>query len=128
MAYSLMAKEVGIEMTECMLLEENDRAHFMTRRFDREDGKGKIHVQSFCALGHMDFTEIATFSYEQLFENMRSMHMPYPDAEQLYRRIVFNVMAKNWKKKSIFQSCCQSWVFGMCILRHFRSGHLIFWD
>jgi len=95
MAYSLMAKEVGIEMTECMLLEENDRAHFMTRRFDREDGKGKIHVQSFCALGHMDFTEIATFSYEQLFEIMRSMHLPYPDAEQLYRRMVFNVMAKN---------------------------------
>ncbi|MBL0258092.1 MAG: type II toxin-antitoxin system HipA family toxin [Bacteroidetes bacterium] len=95
MAYSLMAKEVGIEMTECMLLEENDRAHFMTRRFDREDGKGKIHVQSFCALGHMDFTEIATFSYEQLFEIMRSMHLPYTDAEQLYRRMVFNVMAKN---------------------------------
>ncbi|MBK9543340.1 MAG: type II toxin-antitoxin system HipA family toxin [Bacteroidetes bacterium] len=95
MAYSLMAKEVGIEMTECMLLEENDRAHFMTRRFDREDGKGKIHVQSFCALGHLDFTEIATFSYEQLFEIMRSMHLPYPDAEQLYRRMVFNVMAKN---------------------------------
>ena len=95
MAYSLMAKEVGIEMTECMLLEENDRAHFMTRRFDREDGKGKIHVQSFCALGHLDFTEIAAFSYEQLFEIMRSMHLPYPDAEQLYRRMVFNVMAKN---------------------------------
>ena len=95
MAYSLMAKEVGIEMTECMLLEENDRAHFMTRRFDRDDGKGKIHVQSFCALGHLDFTEIAAFSYEQLFEIMRSMHLPYPDAEQLYRRMVFNVMAKN---------------------------------
>ena len=95
MAYSLMAKEVGIEMTECMLLEENDRAHFMTRRFDRDDGKGKIHVQSFCALGHLDFTEIAAFSYEQLFEIMRSMHLPYSDAEQLYRRMVFNVMAKN---------------------------------
>lgn len=95
MAYSLMAKEVGIEMTECMLLEENDRAHFMTRRFDREDGKGKIHVQSFCALGHLDFTEITAFSYEQLFEIMRSMHLPYTDAEQLYRRMVFNVMAKN---------------------------------
>jgi len=95
MAYSLMAKEAGIEMTECMLLEENDRAHFMTRRFDREDGKGKIHVQSFCALGHLDFTEITAFSYEQLFEIMRSMHLPYTDAEQLYRRMVFNVMAKN---------------------------------
>ena len=95
MAYHLMAKEAGIEMTECRLLEENGRAHFMTRRFDREHGKGKLHVQSFCALGHYDFSEITSYSYEQLFEMMRMMLLPYTDAEQLYRRMVFNVMAKN---------------------------------
>ena len=95
MAYYLMAKEAAIEMTECRLLEENDRAHFMTKRFDREHGKGKFHVQSFCAIAHYDFNEITLFSYEQLFEIMRSLRLPYTDAEQLYRRMVFNVMARN---------------------------------
>lgn len=95
MAYYLMAKEVAIEMTECRLLEENDRAHFMTKRFDREPGNGKLHVQSFCAIAHYDFNEITSFSYEQLFETMRSLLLPYADAEQLYRRMVFNVMARN---------------------------------
>jgi serine/threonine-protein kinase HipA len=67
----------------------------MTKRFDRVHGEGKIHVQSFCAIAHYDFNEITSFSYEQLFETMRSMLLPYADAEQLYRRMVFNVMARN---------------------------------
>jgi serine/threonine-protein kinase HipA len=95
MAYHLMAKEAGIEMTECRLLEENDRAHFMTKRFDRSHSEDKIHVQSFCAIAHYDFNEITSFSYEQLFETMRSLFLPYTAAEQLYRRMVFNVLAKN---------------------------------
>lgn len=95
MAYHLMAKEAGIDMTECRLLEENDRAHFMTRRFDREHSKDKLHVQSFCAIAHYDFNDITSFSYEQLFETMRSLLLPYTNAEQLYRRMVFNVMARN---------------------------------
>lgn len=95
MAYHLMAKEAEIEMTECRLLEENGRAHFMTRRFDREHGKGKLHIQSFCAVAHYDFNEVTSFSYEQLFETMRSMLLPYTDAEQLYRRMIFNVMSRN---------------------------------
>jgi serine/threonine-protein kinase HipA len=95
MAYHLMAKEAEIEMTECKLLEENGRAHFMTKRFDREHGKGKLHIQSFCGIAHYDFSEIISFSYELLFETMRSMLLPYTDAEQLYRRMVFNVMARN---------------------------------
>jgi serine/threonine-protein kinase HipA len=95
MAYHLMAKEVAIEMTECRLLEENGRAHFMTRRFDREQGKGKLHIQSFCAMAHYDFNEINSFSYEQLFETMRRLLLPYTAAEQLYRRMVFNVMVRN---------------------------------
>jgi serine/threonine-protein kinase HipA len=95
MAYYLMAQEAAIEMTECRLLEENGRAHFMTKRFDREHEKEKLHVQSFCAIAHYDFNEITLFSYEQLFETMRSLLLPYTDAEQLYRRMVFNVMARN---------------------------------
>ena len=95
MAYYLMAQSAAIEMTECRLLEENNRAHFMTKRFDRASDNVKFHVQSFCAIMHYDFNEITAFSYEQLFETMRSMLLPYPDAEQLFRRMVFNVMAKN---------------------------------
>lgn len=95
MAYHLMALDAGIEMTQCKLLEENGRAHFMTRRFDRKPGKGKLHVQSFCALQHYDFNEVSLYSYEQLFETMRLLGLPYPQAEQLYRRMVFNVMGRN---------------------------------
>lgn len=95
MAYHLMAKDAEIEMTECRLLEENGRAHFMTRRFDREPGRGKIHVQSFCALQHYDFNDVNSFSYEQLFETMRLLGLMYPQAEQLFRRMVFNVLSRN---------------------------------
>lgn len=95
MAYHLMAQAAGIDMTECRLFEEGGRAHFMTRRFDREPGKGKIHMQSFCAMRHYDFTDVASFSYEQLFETMRMLGLPYPEAEQLFRRMVFNVVARN---------------------------------
>jgi serine/threonine-protein kinase HipA len=66
MAYHLMAKDAGIAMMECRLQEENGRAHFMTRRFDRI-GTAKLHVQSFCALMHYDFNEVNSFRYEQLF-------------------------------------------------------------
>jgi len=95
MAYHLMAKAAEIEMTECRLFEEGGRAHFMTRRFDREQGNGKVHIQSFCAMQHYDFTNVTSFSYEQLFETMRMLGLPYPEAEQLFRRMVFNVIARN---------------------------------
>ena len=95
MAYHLMAVDCGIEMTECRLLEENGRAHFMTRRFDRIPDQGKVHVQTFCALQHFDFNNIGFYSYEQLFQTMRSLRLDYPQAEQMYRRMVFNVLARN---------------------------------
>lgn len=95
MAYHLMAKEAGIEMTECQLYEENGRAHFMTKRFDRDDDGNKIHMQSFCAMRHFDFTMVGYFAYEQLFETMRMLGLPYPEAEQMFSRMVFNVLARN---------------------------------
>ncbi|WP_158995149.1 type II toxin-antitoxin system HipA family toxin [Mucilaginibacter sp. L196] len=95
MAYHLMAVDCGIEMTECRLLEEHGRAHFMTRRFDRVPEKGKIHVQTFCAIQHFDFNNVGSYSYEQLFQTMRSLRLDYPQAEQMYRRMVFNVLARN---------------------------------
>ena len=95
MGYHEMAKDAGIEMMECRLLEENGRAHFMTRRFDRPHENEKLHVQTFCAMQHYDFNEVGLYSYEQLFETMRILHLSYPQQEQLYRRMVFNVMARN---------------------------------
>jgi serine/threonine-protein kinase HipA len=95
MAYYNMAKACGIEMMPSRLLEENGRAHFMTKRFDREDGDIKHHVQTFCAMKHFDFNMIDSFSYEQLFQTMRELRLNYPDMEQMFRRMVFNVIAQN---------------------------------
>ncbi len=95
MAYYRMATACGIQMMPCRLLEENGRAHFMTQRFDREEGDVKIHVQTFCALKHYDYTQVNSFSYEQLFQCMRELKLTYADAEQMFRRMVFNVIARN---------------------------------
>jgi len=95
MAYYLMAKAAGIDIMESRLLEENGRAHFMTKRFDRAGSAQKFHVQTFCAMQHFDFNEVGSFSYEQLFQTMRMLRLSYPDAAQMFRRMVFNVLAKN---------------------------------
>lgn len=95
MAYYLMAKACEIEMMECRLMEENGRAHFMTKRFDREGSDQKHHIQTLCAMQHYDFSQITSFSYEQLFQTMRVLRLPYPQAEQMFRRMVFNVIARN---------------------------------
>lgn len=95
MAYYKMARDSGIEMMPSRLLEENGRAHFMTKRFDRDESDVKHHIQTFCAIKHFDYNEINSFSYEQLFQTMRELHLNYPDAEQMFRRMVFNVLARN---------------------------------
>ncbi|WP_075350932.1 type II toxin-antitoxin system HipA family toxin [Algoriphagus marinus] len=95
MAYHLMAKAAGIRMNECRLFEENGRAHFMTKRFDRLDNGQKIHMQSLCGIRHFDFNQVGFYSYEQVFETMRMLRLPYPEAEELFVRMVFNVLARN---------------------------------
>ena len=82
-------------MMESRLLEENERAHFMTKRFDRTTKGDKVHVQTFCALRHFDFNNVLQYSYEQLFETMRMLRLSYSQAEQMYRRMAFNVMSRN---------------------------------
>jgi len=94
-AYYKMATAAGIEMTECRLFEENGRAHFMTRRFDRLGNRGKLHLQSLCAIAHFGFNEPGAYSYEQAFQVMRELRLPYRDAEQQFRRMIFNVVARN---------------------------------
>lgn len=95
MAYYNMAIACGIDMMPSKLLEENGRAHFMTKRFDRTDGDVKHHVQTFCALRHFDYNLMNSFSYEQLFQCMRELKLTYADAEQMFKRLVFNVIARN---------------------------------
>lgn len=95
-AYYLMAKDCGINMMESKLLEENGRAHFMTKRFDREGNDIKHHVQTFCGIQHFDYNNLYGYSYEQLFQTMRTLKMTYPEADQMFKRMVFNVMATNY--------------------------------
>lgn len=96
-AYYLMALDAGIEMSECRLYKENGSAHFMTKRFDRKGVKGeKLHMQSLCALAHMDFNSPRVYSYEEAFSVMKQLKLPYGDFVQLFRRMVFNEYAKNY--------------------------------
>jgi serine/threonine-protein kinase HipA len=94
-AYSKMARSAGIEMTECRLLEENGRRHFMTRRFDRPDDGGKLHMQTVGALEHTNYNEPGTYSYEQVLLLVRRLGLGTPVVEQQFRRMVFNVVARN---------------------------------
>ena len=94
-AYSEMARAAGIEMTECRLLEEEGRRHFMTRRFDRTADGDKLHMQSLAALDHLDFEFAGAHSYEGAFAVIRRLGLSAETAEAQFRRMVFNVVARN---------------------------------
>ena len=94
-AYSLMARAAGIEIMECRLLEEGGRRHFVTRRFDRDGEGGKLHMQSLGTLAHFDFNSAGAHSYEQAFDVMRRLALPMRSVEQQFRRMLFNVVARN---------------------------------
>jgi serine/threonine-protein kinase HipA len=94
-AYSKLARAAGIEMTDCRLLEEHGRRHFMTRRFDRPDGGGKLHMQTVGALQHVSYNEPGSYSYEQLMLLIRRLGLSTPVVQQQFRRMVFNVVARN---------------------------------
>lgn len=93
-AYHLMALAAGIEMSSCRLLEENGRAHFMTKRFDR-DGNAQHHLQTLCGLAHLDYRQKATHDASQLLLVIQRLQLPYVALEETFRRIAFNVMAAN---------------------------------
>lgn len=96
-AYSLMAKDAGIEMAECRLLKTEEGTHFATKRFDREEKTGrKIHMQSLGGLAHFDFNDPGAHSYEQAVTVMRQLNLSQKDVEQLFRRMVFNEVVKNY--------------------------------
>ena len=89
-----LARACGINMMDCTLLEENGRAHFMTKRFDRMNGH-KVHMQTLCGLAHYDFRLQHAYSYEQAFDVMRGLHLSYAEAQEMFRRMVFNVVVRN---------------------------------
>ena len=89
-----LVKECGIEMSDCSLIEENGRAHFLTKRFDRQKGD-KIHMQTLCGIAHYDYRNPRSYSYEQAFNVMRALRLPYSQAQEMYRRMVFNVVIRN---------------------------------
>ena len=93
--YHKMALEAGIVMNPCHLLEENGRAHFMTRRFDRDSDGGKVHMQSLCALAHYDFNAAGEYGYEQALAVIQRLNLGHPALREMFRRMVFNVLARN---------------------------------
>ena len=94
-AYALMAADAGIEMSECRLMEEGGRRHFMTRRFDRLSDGGKLHMQSLAALAHFDFNSAGAYSYEQAFDVIKRLGLSMHAREQQFRRMIFNVVGRN---------------------------------
>jgi serine/threonine-protein kinase HipA len=94
-AYALMASQAGIAMTPTRLLEENGRAHFMTRRFDRLDDGAKVHMQTLCGLAGLDFNAIGAHSYEQLLQASDALGLGATARHQILRRAAFNVAAAN---------------------------------
>ena len=94
-AYALMAQAAGITMTECRLLEEHGRRHFMTQRFDRLDDGSKLHMQSLGALAHLDYNQAGAYAYEQAFLTIRQLGLPMAATEEQFRRMLFNIIARN---------------------------------
>ncbi len=94
-AYYLLAKKCGINISESRLHEENNRFHFLTKRFDRADQGEKIHMQTFGALAGIDYRIPKVTSYENLFRVMKRLRLPYNQFEQQFRRSVFNVVMRN---------------------------------
>lgn len=94
-AYYKMARDCGIDISECRLFEENGRRHFMTRRFDRLAGGEKLHMQSLCALAHYDFNMAGAYAYEQALLVIRQLGLPMGVIEEQFRRMVFNIVARN---------------------------------
>ncbi len=94
-AYSCMAVEAGIEMSECRLFEEGPRRHFMTRRFDRLADGDKLHMQSLAALLHLDFNQPGVHAYEQAFAAIREFGLGQDTLTQQFRRAVFNIVGRN---------------------------------
>ncbi|MCF0196329.1 MAG: type II toxin-antitoxin system HipA family toxin [Bacteroidaceae bacterium] len=93
-SFARLVRACGIDMAECSLIEENGRAHFLTKRFDRVEGE-KVHMQTLCGIAHYDYRLLRGYSYEQAFNVMRGLRLSYQEAQEMFRRVVFNVVVRN---------------------------------
>ena len=93
-SFAKLVRACGIDMAECSLIEESGRAHFITKRFDRINGE-KIHMQTLCGIAHYDYRLLRGYSYEQAFNVMRGLKLSYQEAQEMFRRVVFNVVVRN---------------------------------
>lgn len=93
-AYYLMAIDAGIAMNECRIYDSEGDHHFMTKRFDRVNGK-KLHMQSLGAMAHVSYQEPGLIGYELAARYMKELGISYKEIEQFYRRMVFNCLAVN---------------------------------
>ncbi|MCF0198294.1 MAG: type II toxin-antitoxin system HipA family toxin [Bacteroidaceae bacterium] len=93
-SFARLVRACGIDMNECSLIEENGRAHFLTKRFDRVAGE-KLHMQTLCGIAHYDYRLLRAYSYEQAFNVMRGLRLSYSEAQEMFRRVVFNVVVRN---------------------------------
>lgn len=94
-AYYRIAIDAGIAMSPSRLFEENGRRHFLTKRFNRLDGGGKLHMQSLCGMAHYDFNQAGAYSYEQALQVVRRLGLPMATTQEQFRRMVFNIVARN---------------------------------
>lgn len=94
-AYYLMARDSGIVMSDSLMLEKQGRSHFLTKRFDRKADGSKLHMQTLCALAHLDYNSPRVYSYEFLFRLAQRLELPMHDKEQIFKVMVFNVVGRN---------------------------------
>jgi len=92
--YYRIAKACGIEIMPSRLLDEGNRRHFVTQRFDRKKNT-KIHIQTLNGLAHIDYKKPGSYSYAELFSVARKLRVSAKDAEQLLKRMIFNIVARN---------------------------------
>lgn len=91
-AYYLLAKEAGIDMMPSKLIDDK---HFATLRYDRQNGE-KIHVLTVTGLTGWDFkSQPENSSYENVFKVALGLEVPHKDLQQLFKRMVFNLIFRN---------------------------------
>jgi serine/threonine-protein kinase HipA len=90
-AYYLLAQEVGIQMMPSKLIENK---HFATLRYDRQNGE-KQHVLTVSGLTGWDFKKPDNASYENVFKLALDLKVPHKDIQELFRRMVFNIVFAN---------------------------------
>jgi serine/threonine-protein kinase HipA len=93
-AYACMAESAGLTLSAHRLLPANSGpGYFATRRFDRPDGGGRLHMVSLA--GAIEAPSDAPSSYDLFLRATRAITRRADDVAAAFRRMVFNVLACN---------------------------------